>query len=49
MRMRLSIAWETLRYKRTVEVLKQGMTFDGEVARYGRCEEIPTDVQQNGK
>ena len=46
MRMRLSIAWETLRYKRTLEILNPDGTLKTPVDRYGRCEVIPPDVRQ---
>jgi 16S rRNA U516 pseudouridylate synthase RsuA-like enzyme len=48
MRMRLSIAWETLRYKRTVEILNSKLDQESEVARYGRCEMVSPDVEQKG-
>jgi hypothetical protein len=48
MRMRLGITWETLRYKRAVEILNADSTMKSEVPRYGRCEVIPPDVRQKG-
>ena len=37
-RLRFNISWDTLRYKRTVEVLNTDETLQGEVSTYGRCE-----------
>lgn len=48
MRMRLTIAPETLRYKRTVEILNANSELQSEIARYGRCELIPDTVRQMG-
>ena len=47
-RMRLNITWETLRYKRSVEVLKADKSFSGEYARYGKCESVSPEVRQHG-
>lgn len=49
MRMRLSIEWTTLRYKRSVEFLNPNGTLKSvAVSRYGRCEEVSPDIQQTG-
>lgn len=48
MRERLSITPETLRYKRTVEILNANSTLQSESSGYGRCETIPVDVIQKG-
>lgn len=48
MRIRLSIAWETLRYKKNVEVLNADSTLKTQYARYGRCEQVSDAVQQKG-
>ena len=49
MRMRLSIEWTTLRYKRELEFLNPNSTLKSvPISRYGRCEEVPPDVQQKG-
>ena len=48
MRVRLSVAWETLRYKKSVEVLNADSTLKTQYARYGRCEQVPATVQQKG-
>jgi hypothetical protein len=48
-RVRFSISWETMRYKRTVEVLNSDETLSGEVSAYGRCERVSQTVQQTGK
>ncbi len=47
-RVRLSISWQTLRYKKTVDVSLKGGSYRPAVERYGRCEEIPADVEQKG-
>lgn len=49
LRVRLSIEWATLRYKRSVEILNANGTLQGvPVSRYGRCEEVPATIQQRG-
>jgi hypothetical protein len=47
-RMRLNLTWETLRYKRSVEILDPDMSLKSQVARYGKCEEISPAVRQRG-
>lgn len=47
-RMRLNLAWETLRYKRSVETLNPDMSLKSQVARYGKCEEVSPAVRQRG-
>jgi len=44
-RIRFSINWQTLRYKYAVEVLNMDSTYHSEVASFGRCEEVPAEVQ----
>jgi len=44
-RIRFSINWQTLRYKYAVEVLNMDSTYRSEVASFGRCEEVPAEVQ----
>jgi hypothetical protein len=46
-RIRFNINWETLRYKYAVEVLNVDSTYRTEVASFGRCEEIPAEVQHH--
>ena len=46
MRVRFSISWKTLRFKRSVELLEPDGTFKGDVPAYGKCELVPPDVQQ---
>jgi hypothetical protein len=46
MRIRLTISFDTLRYKRSVEILNPNSTVRSEVSRYGRCERIPSTVLQ---
>ena len=48
-RLRFSISWETMRYKRSVEVLNSDGTISGEVPAYGRCERVSPTVRQTGK
>lgn len=49
MRVRISIEWTTLRYKRSLEFLNGNGTLKGvPVSRYGRCEKVSPDVEQKG-
>ena len=48
MRIRLTINWETLRYKRSVEILDQDSKFLSEVAHFGRCEDVSPAFRQHG-
>jgi hypothetical protein len=45
-RIRFNINWQTLRYKYAVEVLNMDSTYRNEVASFGICEEVPSEVQQ---
>jgi hypothetical protein len=45
-RMRFEISWQTLRYKRSAEILKSDLTLQSTVARYGRCELVAPTVRQ---
>jgi len=47
-RIRLTINWETLRYKRSVELLDHDSRFLSEVARFGRCEDVSPAIHQHG-
>jgi hypothetical protein len=47
-RMRLDYAPETLRYKRSLEILNPDLTLKEQVARYGKCEVVSPSVQQRG-
>jgi hypothetical protein len=47
-RMRFNITWETLRYKRSVEVLDPDHTLKGQYARYGKCEQVSPETRQRG-
>jgi hypothetical protein len=49
MRVRLSITWATLRYRKSVEMLNASGGLKGTVDRYGRCEAVSPDVQQKGE
>ena len=46
MRIRLSINWQTLRYKRAVEMLDHQLHYKSAVARFGKCEDVSTKVNQ---
>jgi len=46
MRIRLTINWQTLRYKRAVEMLDHDLRYKSEVAKFGKCEDIPLGVRQ---
>ncbi len=47
-RMRLDLTWETLRYKRSLEILNTDLSLKNEVARYGKCEEVSAEIRQHG-
>jgi hypothetical protein len=47
-RMRLDINWQTLRFRRSVEILNPDLSFQGEVPLFGRCEKIPPTIRQHG-
>ena len=47
-RMRLTVTWETLRYKRSVEILNSDSSLKQEVSRYDRCERVSAQVAQHG-
>jgi hypothetical protein len=46
LRMRFTISWQTLRYKRSVEMLKPDKTYRSELAHFGKCEVVKPDVRQ---
>lgn len=46
---RFTVNWQTLRYKRAYEMRKLDGTFDSEIPRYGRCEEIEAGVNQTAE
>jgi hypothetical protein len=48
-RIRLSVTWETLRYRRSVEVLNPDTSFRDELSRYGKCERVSPEIPQHGK
>jgi hypothetical protein len=45
-RVRLTINWQTLRYKRAVEMLTPAMKYQSEVAQFGRCEPVSPNIRQ---
>jgi hypothetical protein len=48
-RMRLTISWQTLRYKRSIEILNPDSTVKGTaISTYGKCESVPYTVDQKG-
>ena len=47
-RMRFNLTWETLRYKRSLEILNPDMRLKSQVARYGKCDEVSPAVHQRG-
>jgi hypothetical protein len=47
-RIRFGITWETLRYRRSVEVLNPDESFNGEVSVYGKCENVAPEIRQHG-
>ena len=46
-RIRLTVNWQTLRYKYSVELLNIDSTYRSEVASSGQCEELPADIQHH--
>jgi len=48
-RVRFSVSWETMRYKRSAEVLNSDGTINHVVSAYGRCERVSPTVRQTGK
>jgi hypothetical protein len=48
LRIRFNISWQTLRFKRSVELLNLDSTFRSEVPNFGRCEAIPNTILQHG-
>jgi hypothetical protein len=47
-KMRFTINWQTLRFKRSVEVLNSDSSYRGELPLFGRCEKIPSTITQHG-
>lgn len=45
-RLRVTVAWQTLRYRQTIETLAPDSTIKAERSTYGRCELIPDTVPQ---
>jgi hypothetical protein len=48
-RVRFEISWETLRYKRSVEILNTDGGLNEQVSVYGRCDLVDHQVRQRGK
>lgn len=49
LRIRVTVNWQTLRYKRAVETLNPDLMFKSELAHRGRCEKVKPDVRQNAE
>ena|SRR5271156_2462738 len=49
MRIRLTINWQTLRYKRAAEMLDHDLHYKDEMAKFGKCEVVSPDVRQMGE
>ncbi len=47
-RIRLDVTWETLRYKRSVEVFNADKILSGQIPGYGKCEQVSPEVRQHG-
>jgi hypothetical protein len=47
--MRFGINWNTLRYKRSLEMLNANGTMQSVISTYGRCELVSHTVKQHGK
>jgi hypothetical protein len=48
-RVRFSISWETMRYRRSAEILNLDDTINRVVSTYGRCEPVSPTIRQTGK
>jgi len=46
MRIRFIINWQTHRYKRAVEMLDHEMHLQRDIPRFGKCEDVSTEVPQ---
>jgi hypothetical protein len=46
MRIRLTINWQTLRYKRAVEMFDHDLHYKKEIAKFGKCEDVPSGIRQ---
>ncbi len=46
MRVRITVNWQTLRYKRAIEILNNDKTFQTELATWGQCEPVKTAIRQ---
>jgi hypothetical protein len=49
MRIRFTINWQTLRYKKSVEMLDHDLHYKSEIAKFGKCEDVPPGVRQIGE
>jgi hypothetical protein len=49
MRIRLTINWQTLRYKRSAEVVNAHDEYLREQSHFGKCEDVSPDIKQTGE
>ena len=47
LRIRITINWETLRFKRSVEILDRNSKYLSELAHFGKCEDVSPAVPQH--
>lgn len=47
-KLRIAISWQTLRYKRTIDISQNGGSYTEAAANYGKCQEMPPGVDQKG-
>jgi hypothetical protein len=47
LRDRLTVNWQTLRFKRSIETFHADSTFMGELPNFGKCEPVAPDIQQH--
>ena len=46
LRGRITINWQTLRFKKSIETFHADSTFIGELPNFGKCEPVPPTIQQ---
>lgn len=49
MKVRFTLQWQTMRYKRSVEILNSDSKYQSEISTYGHCEEVPAGIRQKGE
>jgi hypothetical protein len=45
-RIRLTINWSTMRYKRAFEMLDHQLHYKSELAKFGKCEDVSPNIRQ---